>query len=253
MRLPGGKPPVTTKPFAAPESTLVWLEAHRVLAGPFRQDLQDGVPGDEVLLQALGALPKGPTRWVVEDLWAPAILLRDITELPKGTEAQEAFFRWRYAQALALEEPHFVQSLEVEPGVWLAGGIRQDLRDRLLQLGLRTERGLHSLVPRWLHLYNLLAPTLALPGMLLSLSPAGDGRYAGTLVAWGRTLCLLRQWAEPLDPAGWALERIAPSAAFLQRESRKPQQLVVYGAPSWPAVDLPVRCLDDRAVFGEAL
>ena len=243
---------MTTTPFSAPEPSLLWLEAHRLQAGSFRQALQGDPPGDDLLLQALAALPKGPTRAVVEDLWAPALLLRDVTELPKGTEPQEAFFRWRYAQALALEEPHFVQTLEVEPGVWLAGGIRQDFRDRLLQAGLRSERGLQSLVPRWLHLYNQLAPTLAMPGMLLSLSPAGEGRYAGSLVAWGRTLCLVRQWAEPLDPAGWALERIAPSAAFLQRESRKPQQLVVYGAPSWPAVDLPVRCLDDRAVFGEA-
>jgi hypothetical protein len=102
-----------------------------------------------------------------------------------------------------------------------------------------------------LHLYNLLAPALNLPGMLLSLSPAEPGQYAGTLVAWGRTLCLLRQWSEPLSVEGWVEERIAPSAAFLQRESRTPQQLFIWGAASWPEGNLPVRILDDRQVLGE--
>jgi len=71
-------------------------------------------------------------------------------------------------------------------------------------------------------------------------------------VAWGRTLCLLRQWAEPLDPEGWIEERIAPSAAFLQRESRTPQQLFIWGATAWPESNLPVRFLDERFVLGEA-
>ncbi len=235
---------------APPEASLLWLEAHRIAAGAFRRPL-NGVPDDAQLVSALSALPLGPTRWVVEDLWTPSLLLRDLTELPRGAEAQEAFFRWRFTQALALDQPHFVQALEVEPGTWLASGIREELRESLLQLGLRLDRSLHALTPRWLHLYNLLAPTLDLPGMLLSLSPVGSGRYAGTLVAWGRTLCLLRQWSEPLDPEGWLEERIAPSAAFLQRESRTPQQLYIWGAPAWPKGDLPVRILDDRFVLGE--
>ena len=233
-----------------PDASLLWLEAHRIQAGNHRRPL-GGLPTEDQLAQALAALPQGPTRWVVDDLWAPSILLRDLVELPKGAEAQEAFFRWRFAQSLALEEPYFVQALEVEPGAWLAAGIREGLRDSLLQLGLRMDRTLHSLTPRWLHLYNLLAPTLAMPGLLLSLSPAGDGRYAGTLAAWGRTLCLLRQWTEPLDPQGWYEERIAPSAAFLQRESRSPQQLVIWGAPTWPETGLPTRILDDRFVLGD--
>jgi len=144
-----------------------------------------------------------------------------------------------------------LSALEVEAGTWLAAGIREDLRDSLLQLGLRLDRTLHSLTPRWLHLYNALAPTLNKPGLLLSLSPSGDGRYAGTLAAWGRTLCLLRQWSEPLDPIAWNEERIAPSAAFLQRESRSPQQLYVWGAPEWPDNGLPARILDDRFALGE--
>ncbi len=234
----------------SPDASLLWLEAHRILAGAHRRP-NGGIPTEDQLAQALAALPQGPTRWVIDDLWAPSVLLRDLIELPKGAEAQEAFFRWRFAQSLALEAPHFVQALEVEPSTWLAAGIREDLRESLLQLGLRMERTVHSLTPRWLHLYNLLAPTLDMPGLLLSLSPAGDGRYSGTLVAWGRTLCLLRQWTEPLDPQGWNEERIAPSAAFLQRESRSPQQLFVWGAPAWPESGLPSRILEDRFALGE--
>jgi hypothetical protein len=235
---------------APPDTSLLWLEAHRIVAGPHRRALA-GPPTEDQLAQALTALPAGPTRWVVEDLWTPSFLLRDLTELPKGAEALEAFFRWRFSQALALEDPHFVQALEVEPGVWLASGIREDLRETFLQLGLRLDRTVHALTPRWLHLYNLLAPTLDLPGMLLSLSPVEPGRYAGTLVAWGRTLCLLRQWTEPLDPAGWLEERISPSAAFLQRESRTPQNLYVWGAPAWPETSLTTVLLDDRSLLGE--
>jgi hypothetical protein len=236
---------------ASADASLVWLETHRVAAGAHRRPL-NGPPTEDQLAQALAALPTGPTRWVVEDLWTPSVLLRDLTETPKGAEAQEAFFRWRFMQELALEEPHFVQALEVEPGIWLASGIREELRESWLQLGLRLDRNLHAITPRWLHLYNLLAPSLNLPGMLLSLSPAGSGRYAGTLVAWGRTLRLLRQWSEPLPPEGWIEERITPSAAFLQRESRPPQELFLWGAPSWPDSSLPTRILEDRSVLGEA-
>jgi hypothetical protein len=189
---------------------------------------------------------------VVEDLWTPSVLLRDLTELPRGAEAQEAFFKWRFTQSLALDSPHFVQALEIESGIWLASGIREELRESMLQVALHLDRTVHSLTPRWLYLYNQMAPSLNLPGMLLSLSPMDSGRYAGTLVAWGRTLCLLRQWSEPLDPEGWIEERIAPSAAFLQRESRTPQQLFVWGASAWPETSLPTKIIDERSLLGEA-
>ena len=233
-----------------PSASLLWLEAHRIHAGTHRRPLS-APPTEDQLAQALAALPQGPTSWVLDDLWTPSVLMRDLTELPRGAEAQEAFFRWRFGQALSLEEPHFVQAMEVEPGSWLASGIREEFRESLLQLGLRMDRNLHAIVPRWLHLYNRLAPSLNLPGMLLSLSPADHGRYAGTLVAWGRTLCLLRQWSEPLEPQGWNEERIAPSAVFLQRESRTPQNLAIWGAPAWPESGLPVRLLDDRFALVE--
>lgn len=236
--------------FKAPEPSLLWLESHRIWAGAHRRTLS-GFPTEDQLAQALTDLPQGPTRWVIDDLWSPSTLLRDLAELPRGAEAQEAFFQWRFNQAMALEEPHFVQALEVESGIWLAAGMREEIRNNLLQLGLRMDRTLYSLTPRWLHLFNLLAPNQDLPGMLLSLTPEGDGQYSGTLAAWGRTLCLLRNWREPLSAAGWIEERIVPSAAFLQRESRPPKNLYVWGASSWPDMGLPVHLLDDAFVFGE--
>lgn len=234
----------------APDPSLLWVENHRIQAGSHQRPLP-GLPTEDQLAQALAALPAGPTRWVVDDLWVPSVLLRDLPELPRGAEAQEAFFRWRFGQTLALEAPHAVQSILVEPGTWLAAGIREDLRETWIQLSLRLDRSMRALTPRWLHLYNQLAPDLDLPGMLLSLSPMGGDGYAGTLVAWGRTLCLVRQWAEPLSPEGWNAERIAPSAAFLQREARTPQQMLVWGARTWPEGTVPARCLDDRAPAGE--
>jgi hypothetical protein len=247
----GGDASVKWPLFNTPEPSLLWLESHRICAGAQRRAIS-GFPTEDQLAQALTVLPQGPTRWVVDDLWSPSTLLRDLAELPHGAEASEAFFQWRFNQAMALDEPHFVQAIEVEPGLWLAAGMREETRNNLLQLGTRLDRTIYSLTPRWLHLFNLLAPSQDLPGMLLSLSPAGDGRYSGTLAAWGRTLCLIRHWPEPLDIPGWVEERIVPSAAFLHRESRTPKHLFVWGAAEWPDLGLPVHSLDDAFVFGEA-
>jgi hypothetical protein len=224
-------------------SSLLWADRHRILAGAHQRPLSGPMTEDQ-LAQGLTALPVGSTRWVVDDLWMPSVLLRDLTDLPRGSEAQEAFFRWRYTPTLKLEEPHAVQALAIEPGVWLAVGIQEELRESWGQLAQRLERPMRALQPRWLHLYNQLAPSQEMPGILLSLTPMGSEGYAGTLVAWGRTLTLLRQWQEPLLPGAWNEERIASSVAFLQRESRTPPQLLVWGAPSWPQNGLPVRCLD---------
>lgn len=227
----------------------LWIEAHRLRAGQ-GTDVRlerplSGLPTEDQLAQALTALDPGPTAWIVDDLLAPSILVRDAVELPDGTEAREAFWRWKLQQAMALEAPHAVQALAVEPGLWLAAGIREDWREAWMALAQRLERPLHRLEPRWLHLYNRLAARQEVPGLLLSLSPAGGGRYAGSLVAWGHTLCLLRTWAEPLDAAEWQSERLAPSIAFLQREGRAPHELHVYGAPVWASPDLPVHLVRD--------
>jgi hypothetical protein len=122
-----------------------------------------------------------------------------------------------------------------------------------MALALRLGRPIHKLVPRWLWLYNRLAPTRELPGVLLSLGPAGNGRFTGTLAAWGRTLFLLRQWSEPLDIEGWQSERLLPTLAFLQREGRSPQELWIWGVPRWPESSLPAQVIQPEIPDQETL
>lgn len=233
-------------------AALVWLEPHRLTAGGKTLPLE-GLPQEDLIARVLQELPMGPTSWVVDDLWAPSVLLRDVVAQPTGAEAQEAFFRWKYNTSLALEAPYSVQALALGEGSWLLAGIREDLRDSWLQTALRLGRPVHSLLPRWLHLYNRLAPTLDLPGILLSLCPHPQGGFTGTLAAWGRTLTLLRQWAEPATPEVWAQERIAPTVAYMHRESRPPQELWIWGAASWPESDVPHRILQPEIQAQEAL
>ncbi len=233
-------------------ASLLWLEPGRVKSGGSQRPLE-GPNDDERLAASLGALPPGPTSWVLDDLWAPSVLLRDIAEVPSGQEAQEAFFRWRFGQALALEAPHAVQALQVDPGVWLLAGLPQEQRDRWMSLALRLGRPIHKLVPRWLWLYNRLAPGRTLPGVVLSLGPAVDGGHSGTLAAWGRSLFLLRQWADPIDIEGWQTERLLPTLAFLQRENRTPQELWVWGAQRWPEGPLQAQIIQPEIPDQEAL
>lgn len=223
-------------------SSLLFLEPHRLVCGGRSRSLE-GLPSSEQIGQALGELPQAPTTWVVEDLWAPALLLRELADLPPGAEARDAFFRWRYAQALGLEEPQSVQALPLGDGTWLAAGLPEALRSNWLMAGVRAGRPVERIVPRWLWLYNRLAPERERPGMLLSLCLHPSGGFTGTLAAWGRTLALLRQWADPAPPDRWMAERVAPSAAFLQRESRSPQELWVWGSPTWPEGGLDIHLL----------
>ncbi|OQA37977.1 MAG: hypothetical protein BWY56_00480 [Acidobacteria bacterium ADurb.Bin340] len=228
--------------FANKPASLLFLEPHRIVAGGRVRPLE-GLPAPERLAQALAELPQGPTAWVVDDLWAPALLLRDLADLPPGAEARDAFFRWRYAQALGLEDPQSVQTIALGEGAWLAAGLPESLRDAWLTAGARASRPVERIVPRWLWVYNRLAPEQERPGLLLSLCPHPEGGFTGTLAAWGRTLALLRQWAEPATPEQWMAERVAPSAAFLQRESRSPQELRIWGASSWVKSALEVHLL----------
>ena len=238
--------------FKASPASLVWLEPHRITAGGKTWPL-DGLPPEDTVARVLQELPQGPTSWVVDDLWAPSMLLRDVVALPTGTEAQDAFFRWKFASSLALEAPHSVQALNLGEGSWLLAGIREDIREAWLLTALRLGRPVHSLLPRWLHLYNRLAPSQDLPGMLLSLCPHPEGGFTGTLAAWGRTLTLLRQWAEPADPETWVQERISPTAAYMHRESRPPQELWIWGASSWPESEIPHRLIQPEIQTQEAL
>ena len=233
-------------------ASVVWVEPHQIQAGGKALPL-DGLPPRERLDSLLGELPQRPTAWIVDDLWAPSLLQRDIVTLPAGAEGREAFFRWKFSQSLALEAPHSVQSLELGEGAWLLVGIQEALREEWLQAGSRLARPMHSLLPRWLYLYNRLAPSRERPGMFLSLCPHGDGGYTGTLAAWGRTLTLLRQWAEPASPETWQRERVLPTATYLQRESRPPQELWVWGADHWPETELPLQIILPEIPAQEAL
>lgn len=238
--------------FAKRSASVLWLEPHRIRGGSHQRPL-DGLPDEDQLAQALSALPQGPTFWILDDLFAPSALLRDIVEVPSGAEAQEAFFRWRFNQALAVEGTFAVQSLQLDPGVWLLAGLPSETRDAWLALALRLGRPIHGLIPRWLWLYNRLAPSREKPGLLLSLCPAGNGRFTGTLAAWGRTLTLLRQWTEPMDPEEWQNERVLPTTAFLQREGRNPQELWIWGTARWPEASLPAQMIQPDLPETEAI
>ena len=234
------------------QGSMVWLEPYHVHAGGQTQTL-GAFPADDLLAQVLSNLPPGPTSWVVDDLWAPSVLFRDFVELPSAAEARDAFFRWRYTQHLALDEPQSVQALEVEGASWLLVGMPQALRESWLQVALRLGRPIHALVPRWLWIYYRLSPNLQAPGLLLSLARDEDGYFTGTLAAWGRTLTLLRQWSEPASPEAWMEERVLPTAAFLQRENRSPQELLIWGASAWPEGSLASRLLPFEIPAQEAL
>ncbi len=234
------------------QASMVWLEPHRVHAGGQARALSGALTVD-TLVMALGDLPPGPARWVVDDAWIPSVLLRDIVEIPAGTEAREAFFRWRFAQSLALEAPQAVQAASLGDNAWLLTGVAEATRGDWVQASLTLGRPIRSLQPRWLWLYNRLAPSREAPGMLLSLCPAGDGAYTGTLAAWGRHLALLRQWHDPAPPEAWAQERVLPSIAYLHRESRPPQELLVWGAPAWPGCGIPCRILPQEIPARETL
>jgi len=230
---------------------MVWLEPGRVHAGG-RSHACSGTPTGEELTRILGALPAAPTRWVVDDLWVPTLLLRDIVELPPGTEAREAFFRWRYTQDLTLDAPQFVQALALGDNVWLLAGLPQALRDGWVQAAAAAGRPMQGLVPRWLWLYNRLAASREVPGLLLSLAPSGSG-FTGTLAAWGRDLTLLRQWTDPASAEAWNQERVLPTVAYLQRDARSPQDLHVWGPSGWPDCGMPTRIIQPEFPAQEPL
>ena len=228
----------------ARQASMVWLEPHGVHAGG-RYRALSGPVTEGTLTLALDGLPPGPTRWVVDDAWIPSLLLRDIVEVPSGAEAREGFFRWRFDQTLGLQAAQVVQALDLGDNAWLLLGIAQETREAWVHAALALGRPLRSLQPRWLWLYNRIAPSREVPGLLLSLRAHGDGGYSGTLAAWGRHLTLLRQWTDPASPEAWNQERVLPSIAYLQREAHTPLELLVWGAPAWPAGPLPAELLTD--------
>jgi len=202
-----------------------------------------GIPDMQMMERALMSLPSGPAHWIIDDLLAPALLLRDLLGVPEGAEAREGFLGWRYGQHLGLSGTHYLQSLKVDETSWLLLGMPQQQRADWLMLAEKLGRPIRAMTPRWLWLYNRIAASQAIPGMLLSLHDTGGNRYSGTLAVWGQILTLLRQWQEPLSVEAWLEERIHPSLAFLHREGRSCQELLVWGAPDWPPMAIPVRLL----------
>jgi len=146
-----------------------------------------------------------------------------------------------------------VQALALEENAWLLTGMSQQLRDDWVRLATAAGRPMRRLVPRWLWLYNRLAATREVPGMLLSLSLQADGAYTGTLAAWGRNLILLRQWSEPASAADWCQERVLPTIAYLQRDARSPHELHVWGATHWPDCGVPAMMLQPEIPAQESL
>ena len=232
--------------------SMVWLEPYRVHAGEQTRNI-GAFPSEDDLAQVLTNLSPGPTQWIVDDLWTPAVLFKDFIELPGAADARDAFFRWRYSQHLVLEEPQSVQAIDLNESGWLLVGMPNALLESWLQLAQRMGKPIHEMIPRWLWLYNQLAHGREKPGMLLSLCPDEEGRFTGTLAAWGRTLTLLRQWSEPAFPRTWMEERVAPTSAFLQRETKAPQELLVWGASEWPESALTTRILPPDLQLQEAL
>src|SRR5512141_2058456 len=138
--------------FGAKTASVLWVEPHRLHTerGDRALDSATGLPTEDELAQALTTLPAGPTQWIVDDLMAPSVLIRDIVELPPGSEARDAFFRWRFNQAMGLDAPHAVQALDLGDGAWLLAGMPEIQRDAWTQLGLKLGRSVHVLVPRGL-------------------------------------------------------------------------------------------------------
>ena len=224
--------------FRATLGNIVWIEPNRMMAGG-KIIFTDGLPTDDQLAQALTAIPAGPTKWILDDLMAPSMVMKDIVEVPKGTEARESFFKWKYAQALAIDGTQAVQGLSLGEQGWLLAGMPANLQENWINLAARLGRPLHAMVPRWLWLYNRVASTREKPGMLMSLYRADGDKFTGSIATWGRTLSLLRQWHDPADISTWMYDRIDPTIAFLQRDGRTPMELLIWGPSDWPLGVIP--------------
>jgi hypothetical protein len=226
---------------AARQAHTVWLEPHLLKTNGHSKFLT-GFPSEDEIAQALTAMPQGPTKWIVDDLWTPAVILRDIVEVPGNSEAREQFFRWKYMLTLLLDKPQSVQATAIG-SAWLLAGVPLELRDAWVALAARLGRPIHALIPRWLWLYNHLATEQERPGLLLSLCAHQDGGFTGSLAAWGKELALLRQWSEPASIETWAEERVMTSVNYLQREGKTPQEIWVWGSPNMPSCEIPTKLI----------
>jgi hypothetical protein len=224
--------------FKPKAGSVVWMEANRLVTGS-RVRTTDGAPTKDQLTQALAALPPGPTKWILDDLMAPSVIVKDVAEVPRGGDAREAFFKWKYGQVLAVDGAYSVQGHSLGEQGWLLSGMPLELHDSWIDLAAGLGRPIHLMIPRWLWLYNRAAPTREAPGMLLSLCRTDDGGFSGSIATWGRTLSLVRQWQDSANISTWMYDRIEPTAAFLQRDGVTPAEMLVWGPDNWPNGPVP--------------
>jgi hypothetical protein len=194
-----------------------------------------------------------PTKWILDDLIAPSMVVKDIVEVPKGTEARESFFKWKFSQALAVEGSYAVQGLSLGEQGWLLSGISRDIQETWINLAAKMGRPLHQMVPRWLWLYNRAASTREKPGMLVSLFKAEENKFTGSIATWSRTLTLLRQWPDAADIQTWNSDRIEPTLAYLDRDGRTPAEMLVWGPDDWPAGVIPHKVFQSEIPNQEAI
>jgi hypothetical protein len=214
-------------------ASVVWIEPKRVCVDSKYYNFCEKDTLHQ-LSQVIAPLPFKQTYWIVDDALVPTLLLHGITELSPDSRTRDAFFSWRYSQILGLDTPQIVQALKLEEAVWLLSGVDRQQFDTWNQLSIIAGHHICKLLPRWAWLYNRLAPTREVPGILLSLSAADNETFTGTLVAWKNNLFLLRQWTESASVDVWNMERVLPTIAYLKREGCSPQELCVWGSTCWP-------------------
>ena len=238
--------------FKATQGNIVWIEPNKIVVNG-RERTADEIPSEGQLTAALNSIPPGPTKWILDDALTPSALVKDIMEVPRGSEARDAFFRWKFGQVLAVDGQYSVQGVPLGEHGWLLAGMPLDLQDAWTNLAAKLGRHVHAMVPRWLWLYNRVAATREMPGMLLSLCHSGNGEYTGSIVSWWKTLTLVRQWSDAAPAGSWISDRIEPTIAFLQRDGKTPMELLVWGPDDWPKCPLPHKVFQPAIASQEAV
>jgi len=236
----------------ASQGNVVWVEPNKLVIGG-RIRAIDGLPTEDQLAQALTSIPAGPTKWILDDIIAPSVIVKDIVEVPKGAEARESFFKWKYSQSLAVEGAHSVQGLSLGEQGWLLSGMPLGIQETWINLAAKLGRPIHAMLPRWLWLYNRAAPTRDKPGLLLSLCQTDKDKFTGSIATWSRTLSLIRQWPDAASIRSWMSDRIGPTVAFLQRDGGAPMEFLIWGPDDWPSGPIPNKVFQSVIPSQEAI
>jgi len=239
-------------PIKASLGNIVWIEPNMIAIGG-KVRITEGLPTEDQLALAMNSIPAGPTKWILDDIIAPSVIVKDIAEVPKGAEARESFFKWKYAQSLAVEGAYSVQGLSLGEQGWLLAGMPLALQETWINLAAKLGKPIHVMIPRWLWLYNRAASTREIPGVLLSLCQLENNKYTGSIATWGRNLSLVRQWSDAANINVWMSERIEPTIAYLQRDSKTPMELLVWGPDDWPGGPIPHKVFESIIPSQEAI